>query len=86
VEDGTIVLEDIICVISSLIDQVSPRVGISSRHLLIRLLVIAEIAQGLILGYISYSQQTLVMKPSPDGMGGFPRISMVVPRTVTAIA
>jgi len=61
VEDGTIILEDIIVVIASLIDH------------------------GLILGHLSYSQQQLVMKPSSDGMGGFPRVSTVVPRRVDAI-
>ncbi|WVF70602.1 hypothetical protein IAT40_005394 [Kwoniella sp. CBS 6097] len=56
IEDGNVELEDIICVISSLVDQ------------------------GLILGNLAYSQRQLVMKPSPDGMGGFPRISQVNPR------
>ncbi|WVQ97325.1 hypothetical protein IAU59_004436 [Kwoniella sp. CBS 9459] len=62
IEDGNVELEDIICVISSLVDH------------------------GLILGNLAYSQRQLVMKPSPDGMGGFPRISQVNPRTVNAIA
>ncbi|WWD17899.1 hypothetical protein CI109_102344 [Kwoniella shandongensis] len=61
-EDGSIGLEDIIVVISSLIDQ------------------------SLILGHLSYSQKQLVMKPSDDGMGGFPKISIVTPRAVQAIA
>lgn len=61
-EDGDIVLEDIICVLSSLIDQ------------------------SLVLGHLSYSQQFLVMKPSPDGMGGFPKVSTVVPRRVEAVS
>ncbi|OCF33358.1 hypothetical protein I316_05100 [Kwoniella heveanensis BCC8398] len=62
IEDGNVELEDIICVISSLVDQ------------------------SLILGNLAYSQRQLVMKPSPDGMGGFPRVSQVNPRTVNAIA
>ncbi|WVR05884.1 hypothetical protein IAU60_002910 [Kwoniella sp. DSM 27419] len=62
IEEGAVDLEDIICVISSLVDQ------------------------SLILGNLSYSQRQLVMKPSPDGMGGFPRIYQVTPRRVEAIA
>ncbi|KAK8865915.1 hypothetical protein IAR55_001063 [Kwoniella newhampshirensis] len=61
-EDGTITIEDIIVVLSSLIDQ------------------------SLILGHLSYSNKQLVMKPSSDGMGGFPAISKVQPRRVEAIA
>lgn len=60
-EDGTVALEDIICVLSSLIDQ------------------------GLVLGNLSYASRLLVMRPAEDGMGGFPRISDVRPRTVQAI-
>lgn len=41
--------------------------------------------QGLILGYLSYSHKQLVMKPSPDGMGGFPKIAQVLPRRIEAI-
>ncbi|WRT64128.1 uncharacterized protein IL334_001057 [Kwoniella shivajii] len=62
VEDGNIELEDIICVISSLIDH------------------------GLVLGFLSYSHRQLVMKPSPHGFGGFPKISTVEPRKTQAIA
>lgn len=61
-EDGTFTMEDIVCIVASLIDQ------------------------SLILGHLSYSSQQLVMKPSADGMGGFPRVSQVIPRRVEAIA
>ncbi|BEI84258.1 hypothetical protein CcaverHIS002_0408620 [Cutaneotrichosporon cavernicola] len=56
-----LVLEDVICVLSSLIDQ------------------------GLLMGNISYSQRQVVMRPRPDGMGGFPRLKDVTPRRVQAI-
>jgi len=59
-EDGTLVKEDIICGVATLVDQ------------------------SLILGHLAYSQQQLVMKPSADGMGGFPAVSTVVPRSVQA--
>ncbi|KAK4686265.1 hypothetical protein P7C73_g3867, partial [Tremellales sp. Uapishka_1] len=42
------------------------------------------IDQGYILGHLSYSQQTLVMRPSEDGMGGFPKVAGVMPRAVVA--
>ncbi|OWZ64837.1 hypothetical protein C366_05935 [Cryptococcus neoformans Tu401-1] len=61
IEDATIEIEDIIVIVSSLIDQ------------------------GLILGYLSYSHKQLVMKPSSDGMGGFPKIAQVLPRRIEAI-
>ena len=40
--------------------------------------------KGLILGNLSYSQNQLVMKPSQDGMGGFPKVSIVTPRRIDA--
>jgi hypothetical protein len=40
--------------------------------------------KGLILGHISYLQNQLVMEPSQDGMGGFPKVSVVVPRRIDA--
>ncbi|GMK56778.1 hypothetical protein CspeluHIS016_0306180 [Cutaneotrichosporon spelunceum] len=55
-------LEDVVCVLSSLIDQ------------------------GLLMGNISYSQRQVVMRPRPDGMGGFPRLKDVTPRRVQAVA
>lgn len=57
-----LVLEDVICVLASLIDQ------------------------GLLLGYISYSQRQVVMRAREDGMGGFPRVKDVAPRRVLAVA
>ena len=79
-EEGDIRIEDVICTLSSLIDQVSSswcddQGSKLSGHF-------AD--QSLILGHLSYSQLQLVMKPSEDGMGGFPRISQVVPRHVEA--
>ncbi|TYJ56376.1 hypothetical protein B9479_002924 [Cryptococcus floricola] len=44
------------------------------------------IDQSLVLGNLSYSHKQLAMKRSEDGMGGFPKISLVVPRRVDAIA
>lgn len=58
IEDATIGIEDIIVIVSSLIDQ------------------------SLILGYLSYSHKQLVMKPSQDGMGGFPKVAEVLPRRI----
>lgn len=72
IEDGTIELEDLIVIIASCIDHVST----CPRN-------IADI-QGLILGNLSYSQNQLVMKPSQDGMGGFPKVSTVMPRRIDA--
>ena len=42
--------------------------------------------QGLILGYLSYTQQTLAMKVSNDGttFGAFPRLVDVKPRVIHA--
>ncbi|KAK6905691.1 hypothetical protein I203_106521 [Kwoniella mangroviensis CBS 8507] len=61
IEDGQVELEDVICVLSSLIDH------------------------GLIRGILSYSQRQLVMKPAPDGLGGFPSISTVEPRKIQIV-
>ncbi|KAL7420838.1 hypothetical protein Q5752_004791 [Cryptotrichosporon argae] len=61
-EDGALALEDVVSVLSSLIDQ------------------------SLVLGNLSYSQQVLVMRSAPDGMGGFPAVARVVPRRVEAVA
>jgi hypothetical protein len=75
IEDGGFELEDLIVVIASCIDHVS------ISHPCLRCLTDEK---GLILGYLSYSQNQLVMKPSQDGMGGFPRVSVVVPRRIEA--
>jgi hypothetical protein len=75
IEDGTIELEDLIVIIASCIDHV--------RSLICTLKGLADV-QGLILGNLSYSQNQLVMKPSQDGMGGFPRVSTVMPRRIDA--
>ncbi|WWC66245.1 uncharacterized protein I206_100146 [Kwoniella pini CBS 10737] len=58
IEDGSIELEDIICIISSLIDH------------------------GLIRGFLSYSHRQLIMKPTQNGLGCFPKISDVEPRKI----
>jgi hypothetical protein len=70
-EDGDAVLEDVICAFSSLIDHVSRRFCFCNDMLMV---------QGIILGYISYSNQTLVMKKADDGFGGFPKLWTVEPR------
>lgn len=75
-EDGDVQKEDVIVALSSLIDQVGVEHGDGSQLT----------GQGLILGNVAYSQQQLVMKPSADGFGGFPRVSTVVPRAVIANA
>ena len=75
IEDGTIELEDLIVIVASCIDHVSS---------LVRTLKGLADVQGLILGNLSYSQNQLVMKPSQDGMGGFPRVSTVMPRRIDA--
>jgi hypothetical protein len=62
-------------IIASCIDHVRVAVMVLDIKLII---------QGLILGNLSYSQNQLVMKPSQDGMGGFPKVSMVVPRRIEA--
>lgn len=59
--EENVVLEDVICVLSSLVDQ------------------------GLVMGNVSYSQRQVVMRPRPDGMGGFPPLKDVTPRRVQAI-
>lgn len=74
IEDGTIELEDSIVIIASCIDHVS--YFFTS--------VDGADGQGLILGNLSYSQNQLVMKPSQDGMGGFPKVSTVMPRRIDA--
>lgn len=38
------------------------------------------------MGILTYSQRQMVLKPSLDGFGGFPRVSQVVPRRVDAVA
>ena len=78
VEDGCLGLEDIICIVASLIDQVSP--------LFPTLQCVSDFLQSLVLGHLSYSSLQLVMKPSDDGMGGFPRVAQVFPRRVEAVA
>lgn len=37
------------------------------------------------MGVLAYSQRSLVLRPSPDGLGGFPRVSTVTPRRVEAV-
>ena len=78
-EDSALALEDIVCIIASLIDQVGSNTSRSTTRLM-------KVNQSLILGHLSYSSQQLVMKPSLDGLGGFPKVSQVVPRRVDAIA
>ncbi|WVQ85670.1 hypothetical protein IAT38_007836 [Cryptococcus sp. DSM 104549] len=47
--------------------------------------VASLIDQGFIMGFMAYSNKTLVMKKSPDGMAGFPSVASVTPRTVHAV-
>lgn len=77
IEDGNTQLEDIICTLSTLIDHVSTA-GSRGR------MGCADHGQGLVLAFLSYSQQNLALKPAPDGFGGFPRVCDVAPRRTIA--
>jgi hypothetical protein len=88
VEAENLQLEDVVCVLASLIDQASlcPAVFCTPHALCYSEgTATANKIQSFILGHLSYSQQYLVMRPSEDGMGGFPKIAQVAPRRVEGI-